>query len=591
MGLLSWFRRQGWEKNVHAEFQFHLDNQISEYVQQGLTQKEAELRARREFGPLELAEEECRDQRALEPLHQLFRDVPYVSRSLRKSPGFTGAVILTLALGIGANTAIFSALDGVILEPLPYREPDRLTGVALYNRSLGYATDLSYPDFLDWQRTARSFQQMAVYKPLGFDLTNPGSASHVNGYEVSFGFFGTLGVNLSVGRSFSADEDRIGGMPAAIISSRLWQERFRSSRAAIGQSITLNGSGYTVVGVLAPTFRFEDPLADVYTPIGRSDRSFRMDRTVHDILCIARLAPGIDIGRAQAQMNTLQQHIDELNPATEKELGISIVPLKQILVGDIGATLLLLLGAVGLVLLIACANIANLLLARSTARMREFAVRRTLGASRMQIIRQLITESVLLSLAGGALGLLVAKVGLGAVLALVPGSLPRIENIGVNAYVLLFALVVSLAVGVSFGLGPAVKQANSDLQAGLKEGGRGSVGGNRRTQGILAIAQIALALVLLSGAGLLFRTIQNLWAVNPGFSTQHVITFKVGLSPSVTKTAPSMRAAYQQLTEQIRQIPGAESADLTALLPLSPGDNSGPFWFGPHQPASLAEIP
>ena len=524
-------------------------------------------------------------------LGQLSRDVRFVYRSLRKSPGFTVGVILTLALGIGANTAIFSALDGVVLKALPYREPDRLAIVALYNRGLKYSTDLSYPDFQDWQRNARSFEQIAAFKPLGYDLTGHGSSAHVNGYEISSGFFSTLGVNLAVGRSFSADEDRIGGMPAIVISTRLWQDRFRSNPAAIGQSVTLNGSGYTVVGVLAPTFRFEDQQADVYTPLGRGDPSFRTDRTVHDILCVARLVPGIDIGQAQAEMNTLQAHIDELNPTTEKGLGISIVPLKQVLVGDIGATLRLLLGAVGLVLLIACANVANLLLARSAGRTREFAVRRALGASQMQIIRQLITESLLLSLAGGVAGLLLARVGLSALLAGVPGSLPHIENVGLNAYVLLFALGVSLAVGLLFGLVPALKQSNTDLQAGLRDGGRVSVGGHRRTQGFLAIAQIALALVLLSGAGLLFRTIRNLWAVNPGFTTQHVITFKVGLSPSVTKTAASTRAAYEQLTEQIRQIPGAEAAVLTALLPLSPGDNSGPFWFGPHQPASMAEIP
>ncbi len=254
------------------------------------------------------------------------------------------------------------------------------------------------------------------------------------------------------------------------------------------------------------------------------------------------------IGQARAEMNTLQEHIDELNPTTEKGQGTSIVPLKQELVGDVGGTLLLLLGAVGFVLLIACANVANLLLARSAARTREFAVRRALGASRMQIVRQLITESVLLSLAGGVLGLAVAKLGSSAVLAAVPGSLPRIENIGVNASVLLFALGVSAAVGMLFGLVPALKHANTDLQAGLREGGRGSTASHQRTQGVLAIAQIALALVLLSGAGLLFRTIHNLWAVNPGFDTQHVITFQVGLSPSVTQTASGTRAAYQQLT-------------------------------------------
>ena len=482
-------------------------------------------------------------------------------------------------------------LDGVVLKPLPFHEPDRLVIVAFYNRSLKYATDLSYPDFIDWQRDARSFEQIAAFMPTGFDLTNPGSPEHLNGYQVSSGFFSTLGVNLAAGRSFSPQEDRIGGMPAVVIGNRLWQDRFHGSPAVLGKSITLNGVGYTIVGVLPPAFRFEDQPADIYTPLGRADPLFRNDRTVHDILCIARLAPGVGIGQARAEMNTLQEHIDELNPTTEKGQGTSIDPLKEMLVGDVGRMLLLLLGAVGFVLLIACANVANLLLARSAARIREFAVRRALGAGRTQIVRQLITESVLLSFAGGVLGLAVAKFGLSAVLAAVPGSLPRIENIGLNTSVLLFALGVSIAVGLLFGLVPAFKHANTDLQAGLKEGGRGSTASHRRTQGVLAISQVALALVLLSGAGLLFRTIHNLWAVNPGFDTQHVITFQVGFSPSMAQTASRARAAYEQLTERIRQIAGVESADITALVPLGRDDNSGPFWLGARQPASMAEIP
>ncbi len=526
----------------------------------------------------------------MEWLDRFAREVRYACRSLRKSPGFAAAAIVTLALGIGANTAIFSALEGVVLAPLPYREPDRLVIVALYNRSLKYATYLAYPDFLDWQRTARSFEQIAAFKPLGFDLTNPGSPEHVNGYEVSSGFFSTLGVQFALGRSFSANEDRIGGMPAAVISDRLWRDRFGRNPAAVGKPITLNGAGYTIIGILQPGFRFEQQTADAFTPLGRSEL-FSNDRTIHNILCIARLASGIGLGQARADMNTVQEHIDELNPTTEKGQGISIIPLKQELVGDVGETLVLLLGAVGLVLLIACATVANLLLARSASRTREFAVRRALGASRMQVVRQLITESVLLSLAGGVLGLAVAKWVLAAVLAAVPGSLPRIENIGLNASVLLFALGISIVVGILFSLAPALKHSNPDLQTGLKAAGRGSTGGHHRIQGVLAIAQIALALVLLSGASLLFRTIHNLWAVDPGFEAQHVITFQVGLSPTITRSASRTRAAYQQLTDRIHQIPGVESAGITALVPLGRGYNSGPFWFGPNQPASMAQIP
>ncbi len=588
----SWLKRRRWERQMHTEFQFHLENQVNGYIQEGLTREDAQLRAHRDFGAVELMKDECRDQRAFEPVDRFLRNLRHAFRSLSRSPGYCAAAIVTLALGIGANTAIFTALEGVVLKPLPYREPDRLVIALLYNRSLKHATEVSYPDFLDWRRDARSFEQIATFKPAGFDLTGPGLPQHLDGYEVSSDFFSTLGVKLVTGSSFSPDSDRIGGMPAAVISNRLWRERFHSSPAAIGRSIILNGTGFTITGVLPPSFRFENTLADVYTPLGRADPLYQRDRTVHDVICVARLRPGVEIGQARAAMNTLQEHIDELNPTTEKGQGAYLVPLKQEIVGDTGQTLLLLFAAVSLVLLIACANVANLLLARSAVRAREFAVRRALGASRMQIVRQLITESVLLSFAGGFLGLAIAKLTLIAVLLGFPGDLPRVENIGVNTSVLLFAFGLSIAVGILFALVPALKYGSTDLQAGLREGGRGSTANHQRTQSALVVAQIALALVLLSGAGLLFRSMLNLWAVNPGFDTQHIVTFQVGLSPSAAETPAAARVMYEQLTDRIREIPGVEAAAMTALVPLGRNYNSGPFWIGPHRPAvSMAEIP
>ncbi|HTA70026.1 MAG TPA: ABC transporter permease [Bryobacteraceae bacterium] len=523
-------------------------------------------------------------------LEQFVRNCRYASRSLRKSPAFAAAAILTLALGIGANTAIFSVLEGVVLAPLPYHEPDRLVLVALYNRTLGYATNLSYPDFLNWQQSSGSLEQIAAFKGRGFDLSSPGAPEHVDGKEVSSNFFSTLGVKLWLGRDLSPEEDRAGGMPAVVISHRLWQDHFEGSPATLGKAITLDGVDFTIVGILRPGFRFGDQQADVYTTLGRTDPLFRSDRTVHDILCVARLQRGVSVGQAQAEMNSVQDHIVELNPSTERGLGTYIVPLKQFFIGDVGGTLLLLMGAVAFVLLIACANVANLLLARSAVRTREFAVRLALGASRAQVAQQMVTESVLLSLVGGVLGLAIAAWGLNAVLAAAPGSMPRTENIGVNTPVLLFAFGISIVVGIVFGLLPALKRSDTDLQAGLKEGGRGSAGGRQHTQRVLVVVQIALALILLTGGSLLLRTIRNLWAVNPGFDTQHIITFQVGLSPSVT-TPPRVRSAYQQLVERIRQVPGVEAADITALVPLSEGRNEGPFWVGSHQPASMAEIP
>lgn len=427
---LSWLKRRCWERQMDAEFQVHLENHIADLMQAGLSRGEAEMRARRDFGPLELTKDECRDERAFEPLDRCLRNFRHAFRSLSRAPGYCAAAILTLALGIGANTAIFSALEGVVLKPLPYHQPDRLVLVLLYNRSLKYATEVSYPDFLDWRRNATSFEQMAAFMPSGFDLTGPGLPQHLSGYEVSSNFFSTLGVKLIAGSSFSPDSNRVGGMPAAVISNRFWRERFHSSPAAIGRHILLNGIGFTVTGVLSPSFRFENDLADVYTPIGRVDPFHLLlkDRTIHNVLCVARLRPGVEIGQAREAMNGLQEHIDELNPTTEKGQGAYLIPLKQEIVGDTGGTLLLLFAAVSLVLLIACANVANLLLARSAVRAREFAIRRALGASPMQIARQLITESVLLSLAGGILGLALAQLTLIAVLAVSGQPAPHREH-------------------------------------------------------------------------------------------------------------------------------------------------------------------
>lgn len=316
------------------------------------------------------------------------------------------------------------------------------------------------------------------------------------------------------------------------------------------------------------------------------------DRASHGgIFSVARLEPGVTVSQSQAEMNTIQNGLDQLYPDANRDLGIYIEPLKQVVVGNVRGMLLLLSGAVGLVLLIACANVANLLLARSAARAREFAVRSALGANRARLVRQLLTESVLLSVAGAGLGLLIAMVGVKSGLAAVPGILPRSENIGVNARVLLFTLVVSIAVGILFGLAPALKSWNADLQTSLKEGGRGSTIAHHRAQSSLVIVQMALSLVLLVGAGLLFRTIRHLWNVNAGFDTQHLITFKVGVSPSVTKTASSTRIAYQQLIDRIRNIPGVQAADFTAAVPLSGQGGTMPFWIGSPKPASLQGAP
>lgn len=527
-------------------------------------------------------------------MQMLWQDLRFALRMLRKSPSFTVVAVLTLALGIGANTAMFSVMQGVVLAPLQYANANRLVMVWENNPRFP-RTWVSYPNFRDWQRSARSFQQMAAFRQQGVDFAGPGTTEHLNGKEISSRLFSTLGTELTLGREFSPEEDRYGGTPVVIISNRLWRNRFDGSPKALGKSLTLNGVDYTVVGVspfgvTALGSPLEDD-ADIYVPLGQSDPLILNDRSAHDgIYSLARLAPGATLTQAQAEISTIQNGLDQLYPDANRDLGIYIEPLKQFVVGDAGKMVLLLLGAVGLVLLIACANMANLLFASSAARAREFAVRSALGANRTRLVRQLLTECVLLSLLGASLGLLIAILGVKSLPAVVSENLPRSENITVNGPVLLLTLCASIAVGILFGLAPALKSWNSDPQASLKEGGRGSTVARHRTQSILVIVQMALTLVLLVGAGLLFRTIRHLSDVRPGFDIQHIMTFKVGVSHSLTKTAQSTRTAYQQLIERIRQIPGVQGADFTGSVPLN-GGQTMPFWIGSQKPPSLQGAP
>lgn len=520
----------------------------------------------------------------------LAQDLRYALRQLRKNAGFTTVAVITLALGIGANTAIFSVLEGVVLAPLPYFQPDRLV-IVWENNPRFPRVWVSYPNFLDWQLSARSFRQMAAFREQEIDLTFPGAASHVKASQISSGFFSTLGTRLALGREFTPQENQPGGAPAVVLGNRLWRERFGSSPGALGKTVTLGGVNYSIVGVAPRGFRlFED--ADVYTPLGQLGPLILNDRAGHEgIFTAARLEAGVGISQSQAEMNTIQSRLDRDYPSDNRDLGIYVEPLKQVIVGNAGQTLALLLAAVGLVLLIACANIANLLLARSAARSREFAIRSAVGANRIRLARQLLTESVTLSLTGAGLGILIAFYGTRFVLAAIPGVLPRTENVAVNAPVLLYTLILSVVVGILFGLAPVLESWSTDLQISLKEGGRGLTGVHRRTQSSFVMVQVASTLVLLVFAGLLLRTILRLRDVPPGFDTSNVIAFKVGISRSLTKTPGDTRVAYRQLIERIRQIPGVEAAELTTALPLTGQGGYLPFWLDSKKPESLQAAP
>ena len=520
----------------------------------------------------------------------LGQDLRYALRQLRKSPGFTTVAVVTLALGIGANTAIFSVVEAVVLAPLHYREPDQLVMVWENNPRFPRVWD-SYPNFQDWQRSARTFQQMAAFREQQIDLTVPGAPSHLRASQTSSGFFSTLGTGLALGREFTPQENQPGGAPVVVISHHLWRERFGRSPEVLGKSVTLDGANYSIVGVAPPGFHLIDD-ADVYMPLGQLDPLLLNNRASHDgIFTFARLKPGVSLSQSQAEMSTIQSGLDRLYPNDNRDLGIYVEPLKQVIVGDAGQTLALLLGAVGLVLLIACANVANLLLARSAGRSKEFAIRSALGANRARLARQLLTESVILSVIGAGLGSLLAFLGVRSALPAVPGILPRSEEVSVNAPVLLYTLIVSLVVGILFGLAPALKSWSADPQQSLKESGRGLISVHRHTQSSFVVAQVALTLLLLVGAGLLLRTILRLWNVNPGFDTNNIVALKVGVSHSLTKTPSGTRAAYEQLIERIRQIPGVEAADFTTAVPLSGEGGYLPFWLDSQKPESLQAAP
>jgi predicted permease len=524
-------------------------------------------------------------------MNTLVQDLPFALRMLVKSPGFTAVTVLTLAFGIAATTVMFSIVDGLLLAPLPYFQPDRLIAIMQSNQRLGYRTWISYPNFRDWQHDAQSFERMAALTWQGFDLTSPGPPQHIEGKPVSAGLFGTLGVKLALGREFTPQEDAHAGAPVVIISQHLWETRFAKTPEILNRSLTLDGTSYAVVGVLPPNFHFFGD-AEVYTPLGQDDPILLNNRAIHPgILAIARLKTSVDIARAQAEITTIQNRLDMIYPEANRYEGADVVSLKQQMVGNAGSTPLMLFGAVTVLLLIACANVASLLLSRAAARKQEFAVRSALGASRAQLLRQLLVESMLLSLAGGVAGCVLAAWGVHPLLTLVAPNLPRSEEIGVNGSVLIFTAAVSLLVGMVFGLVPALRSSKPDLEFSLKSGGRGLTSWHHRTQDSLVVAQVALTMVLLVSAALLLRTVRSLWSVNPGFEASGLITFKVGLPASGTRTVASIRIAYRQLIECISNIPGVEAVDFTNLVPLTLSDNDSPFWIGTQRPESLQGAP
>jgi predicted permease len=509
----------------------------------------------------------------------LIQDLRYGLRMMAKNPGFTAVALMALAIGIGANTAIFSVVNGVLLRPLPYADPERLMMVYERSREFGQMS-VAYPNFLDWRRENHSFADMAAYRGDDFNFTGSGQPEHLRGEFVSASLLPVLGVNPLLGRNFLPQEDRQGASGVVMLTYGLWKRRFGIDPNILGKTMTLNARSYKVIGVLPSDFRFRRQ-AELYVPLAQGLSVELNDRESHPGLrVVGRLKPDVTMAAAQADMTSIGRALAQQYPKTNAGHGVTVVEMKDDMVGRVRPTLLLLLGAVGCVLLIACANVANLLLARSTARTREFAIRAALGADRQRVVRQLLTESVLLALGASVFGLLLADWGTHLVLAAVPNSLPRSQEIGLDPHVLLFTLAVSVLTGVLFGLAPAFHSSRVDPQESLKEGARGSGGGRHRAEGVFVALEVGLAVVLLAGAGLMIQSIWRLWRVDPGFNTQHVLTTQVAVSPTVMASPSGIRLAYQQMLDRVGSIPGIQSAAVTALVPLSDSDSENGFWLG-----------
>ena len=520
----------------------------------------------------------------------LGNDLRHAFRGLRKAPGFTLVAVLTIALGVGANTALFSIVDGVLLRPLPFPDADRLVGVHASKPNFDRGS-ISYPNFRDWRRANTVFSELAVSRNTSFIVTGQGTPDQVTGAFVSSDFLPLLGIRPLLGRGLAPGEDEVGAAPVVLIGASLWQRRFAASAEVLGTTLTLDGRPYTIVGVV-PGFPLSAPnlprLAEVYVPIGQWANDLLLSRgSGLGIHGIGRLKPGVTLAQARADMEAVTRSLAEAYPEANKGVGAALVPLKDQVVGSVRSVLLLLFAAVAFVLLIACVNVANLMLARSSGRAREFAVRTALGAGRGRIVQQLLTESMVLGILGGALGVVLALLGTRAVLGLSGDGLPRLPEVHLDVRVLGFTLVISLLSGALFGLAPALAAVRSSAHESLR-GTTGLAGGHRRSQDVLVILEVALALVLLVGAGLMVRTLTHLWSVDPGFDPQRVLTFSVSLPPAAARESPeTIRSALRDLEATIASTTGIRAASLSGgAFPLS-GDDEQLFWIdGEPRPTS-----
>jgi putative ABC transport system permease protein len=517
-------------------------------------------------------------------MHTLLQDLRYGARTLAKKPGFALLIVVTLALGIGANTAIFSAVNAVLLRPLPFAQAEQL--VMVYAQTpRGERNYVAYPDLLDWRRQSQSFSELAGFVPQSVNLTGRDEPARLIGGFVTANFFPLLKVAPAVGRDFRAGEDQPGAAGVAVLSHGLWQTRFGGEASVIGQAVTLNNQPFTVVGVLPPEFAFPQNAVDVWVPL-QFYPNFSLDRGRTSAAVLGHLKPDVTMEQAQAEMTAIAGRLAAEYPATNKERGVTLVWLQDDLVERVRPSLLVLWGAVGFVLLLACANVANLLLARASGRAREFALRAALGAGRARLVRQLLTEAVLLALAGGTLGLLLGWWGVDVMAANNPVELLPAADIKLDWTALGFTLGLSLLTGIIFGLAPALRFSRPDLQGVLKEGGKGALGGRSRLRSALVVAQVAIALVLLIGSGLMVKSFLKLAGVAPGFDPDNLLTLEYRVPRNKYPQPAQQWAFHKDVVERVRQLPGVESAAAVGALP-----HSGNMMTTGFVPSHQADLP
>lgn len=569
--LRSLFRRGQVEAELNEELRYHLERQIEVNTAAGMSVEEARYAALRAMHGLDQRKEECRDMRRVRLIEDLWQDFRFSLRSLLKRPGFTAIALLALALGIGANTAIFSLVNAVILQPLPYRDPDRLISVyGTRNRST--QGSVGPTDFLDYRSQNKTFEQFAASGSmmLPMNLTGSGEPERLNASIITGNYFDTFGVRPALGRGFSLENEKTGQDHVTVLSHAFWQTRFGGDPNIVNKTINLDGKAYEVLGVMPAEVVLPQP-AQLWVPINfDADPEMKM-RNARFLRGIGRLKEGVTLDQAQTDTDLIAAQLEQQYPDSNTGWSLRLIPLREILVGGSRTMLFILFGAVGFVLLIACANVANLLLVRAAARQKEIAMRTALGASRLRIIRQMITESLLLAIFGGALGALLAVAGVKLLVSLGEDNIPRTANVKIDATVLAFTLLISLATGLLFGLAPAIRTMKENLVDALKDGIRGGSEATvkNRTRSLLVVFESAIAVMLLIAAGLLIRSLVALQNVDPGFDPNNVLTLRVDLPRQKYNTPEKASNFFEQLETRVAGLPGVEAVGLITDLPLS----------------------